>query len=56
MPTTSTIRDDLGAYTLAPTTGVGIEVINPVAQAENTFNLTKVPIGSQVLMVLPITK
>ncbi len=29
-----------GDYTLAPITGVGIEVINPVAQAANTFNRT----------------
>ena len=32
MPATSGIND------LAPTTGVGIEVVNPIAQAENSFN------------------
>lgn len=42
MPANISVRDDLGAFSLAPTTGVGIEVINPVAQAENTFNLTTV--------------
>ena len=42
MPATTTVRDALGDFSLAPTTGVGIEVINPVAQADNTFNLTKV--------------
>ena len=40
MPATTSVRDDLDAYSLAPTTGVGIEVINPVAQTENTFNQT----------------
>ena len=38
MPATTAVKDDLGAYSLAPTTGVGIEVINPIAQTENTFN------------------
>ena len=39
MPATTSVRDDLGAFSLAPTTGVGIEVVNPLAQAANTFNL-----------------
>ena len=34
MPATTAVKDDLGAYSLAPTTGVGIEVINPIAQTE----------------------
>jgi TonB-linked SusC/RagA family outer membrane protein len=42
MPPTTQVRDANGEFSLAPTTGVGIEVINPVAQAENTFNLTTV--------------
>tara|TARA_R110000787_G_scaffold120553_1_gene231513 strand:+ start:3908 stop:6979 length:3072 start_codon:yes stop_codon:yes gene_type:complete len=42
MPATTPVRDDLGAFSLAPTTGVGIEVVNPLAQAANTFNLGNV--------------
>ena len=38
MPATTSVKDDLGAYSLVPTTWVGIEVINPIAQTENTFN------------------
>lgn len=38
MPATAPVRDAYGDFSLAPTTGVGIEVINPVAQTENTFN------------------
>jgi len=37
---TFTVRDDNGDYTLSE--GTGAEVINPVAQIENTFNTTKV--------------
>jgi TonB-linked SusC/RagA family outer membrane protein len=40
MPATTSIRNTDGSLTYAPTTGVGIEVINPVAQVENTFNKT----------------
>ena len=39
MPSTTPVRDALGDFSLAPTTGVGIEVVNPLAQADNTFNL-----------------
>lgn len=42
MPATTPVYDNLGEFSLAPTTGVGIEVINPVAQADNTYNLTNV--------------
>jgi TonB-linked SusC/RagA family outer membrane protein len=38
MPANLTPKDTNGAYTLAPNTGVGIEVINPLAQTENTYN------------------
>ena len=40
MPANLTPRDANGNFTLAPNTGVGIEVINPLAQTENTFNKT----------------
>ena len=42
MPSNLTVRGDNGDFTLAPNTGVGIEVINPIAQAQNTYNKTKV--------------
>jgi TonB-linked SusC/RagA family outer membrane protein len=38
MPATTPVRNSDGSLAYAPTTGVGIEVINPVAQVENTFN------------------
>jgi TonB-linked SusC/RagA family outer membrane protein len=37
---TFTVRDEAGAYTLAE--GMGNEVINPVAQIENTYNRSRV--------------
>jgi TonB-linked SusC/RagA family outer membrane protein len=38
-PSTLTPRDANGDYTLVPsTTGFGIEIINPLAQIENTYN------------------
>lgn len=38
-PPTLSLRDQTGALSLVPNTpGLGIEVINPVAQIENTFN------------------
>ena len=38
-PATLTVKDQNGNYTLVPsTTGFGAEVINPLAQADNTFN------------------
>ncbi len=38
-PPTLSLRDESGALSLVPNTpGLGIEVINPVAQIENTFN------------------
>lgn len=40
MPATTAIRESNGSLSFAPTTGVGIEVVNPVAQVENTFNKT----------------
>ena len=40
MPATTPVRNADGSLTYAPTTGVGIEVINPVAQVETTFNKT----------------
>ncbi|MGB0880234.1 MAG: SusC/RagA family TonB-linked outer membrane protein [Polaribacter sp.] len=38
MPANLSVRDRNGEYTLAPNNGVGIEVINPLAQVENTYN------------------
>ncbi|QOD60881.1 TonB-dependent receptor [Polaribacter haliotis] len=40
MPANLTPRDANGDFTLAPNTGVGIEVINPLAQTQNSFNRT----------------
>lgn len=38
-PSTLSVYDDAGNYTLVPSTpGFGIEVINPLAQVENTYN------------------
>ncbi|MGB3774854.1 MAG: SusC/RagA family TonB-linked outer membrane protein, partial [Leeuwenhoekiella sp.] len=38
-PPTLPIRDDNGDYSLVPNTaGLGIEIINPLAQLENTYN------------------
>lgn len=38
-PSTLPVYDDNGAYSLVPSTaGYGIEVINPLAQIDNTFN------------------
>lgn len=38
-PSTLNVRDANGNYTLVPSTpGFGIEIINPLAQIENTFN------------------
>ena len=42
MPSNLTVRDANGDYTIAPNTGVGIEVVNPLAQAFNTYNISKV--------------
>ena len=42
MPANLTVRDANGGYTIAPNTGVGIEVINPIAQANDTYNKTRV--------------
>ena len=42
MPSNLTVRDANGDYTIAPNTGVGIEVVNPLAQAFNTYNIAKV--------------
>jgi TonB-linked SusC/RagA family outer membrane protein len=42
MPSNLSVRDVNGAYTIAPNTGVGIEVINPLAQTEDTYNKAKV--------------
>jgi TonB-linked SusC/RagA family outer membrane protein len=38
LPSTLTPRDSNGDFTLVPTTGLGIEIINPLAQINNTFN------------------
>lgn len=39
IPATLSPRDENGAYTLVPsTTGFGTEIINPLAQIENTYN------------------
>lgn len=38
LPSTLSPRDANGVYTLAPNTGLGIEIINPLAQIDNTFN------------------
>ncbi|MGJ8592499.1 MAG: SusC/RagA family TonB-linked outer membrane protein [Aquaticitalea sp.] len=38
LPPTLRPRDDSGNFTLAPNTGLGIEIINPLAQIDNTFN------------------
>jgi TonB-linked SusC/RagA family outer membrane protein len=38
LPPTLSALDDNGDFTLAPTTGLGIEIINPLAQIDNTFN------------------
>ncbi|NNK88472.1 MAG: TonB-dependent receptor [Flavobacteriaceae bacterium] len=40
MAPTFTVLDDMGNYTIAE--GLGNEVINPIAQIENTFNKTRV--------------
>ncbi len=38
-PPTQPVRDENGAYSLVPNTpGLGIEIINPLAQIENTYN------------------
>nr|WP_321228003.1 TonB-dependent receptor [uncultured Psychroserpens sp.] len=38
-PSTLSVFDDNGQYTLVPNTaGLGIEIINPLAQIENTYN------------------
>jgi TonB-linked SusC/RagA family outer membrane protein len=38
IPSTLSPYDSNGDYTLAPTTGLGIEIINPLAQIANTYN------------------
>ena len=38
MPSNLSIRDTDGNYTLAPNDGVGIEVINPLAQIQDSYN------------------
>ena len=38
IPSTLTPYDANGDFTLAPTTGLGIEIINPLAQIANTYN------------------
>ncbi len=40
MPSNIAIRDANGDYSFAPNTGVGIEVVNPLAQTENAYNRT----------------
>ncbi|WP_299667752.1 TonB-dependent receptor [uncultured Polaribacter sp.] len=42
MPANLSVRDANGDFTRAPNAGVGIEVINPIAQAETTFNQTRI--------------
>lgn len=38
IPSTLSPYDSNGDFTLAPTTGLGIEIINPLAQIANTYN------------------
>lgn len=38
LPSTITPLDTNGDYTLVPNTGLGIEIINPLAQINNTYN------------------
>lgn len=38
LPSTITPYNENGQYTLVPNTGLGIEIINPLAQIENTYN------------------
>ncbi|MEE4198396.1 MAG: TonB-dependent receptor [Bacteroidales bacterium] len=38
MPPTLPVYDESGEYTLAPVEGLGIEIINPLAQVANTYN------------------
>lgn len=38
MPPTLPVYDENGDYTLAPVDGLGIEIINPLAQVANTYN------------------
>ncbi|HKL07818.1 MAG TPA: TonB-dependent receptor [Bacteroidales bacterium] len=38
MPPTLPVYDETGNYTLAPVNGLGIEIINPLAQVANTYN------------------
>lgn len=38
IPSTLSPYDSNGDFTLAPTTGLGIEIINPLAQISNTYN------------------
>jgi TonB-linked SusC/RagA family outer membrane protein len=42
MPSNLTLRDADANYTLAPNDGVGIEVINPLAQIEDSYNKAQV--------------
>ncbi len=39
MPPTIPVRDANGDFSLPPTIGTGIEVANPLAQVDNTFNI-----------------
>ncbi|MFP9117219.1 SusC/RagA family TonB-linked outer membrane protein [Flavobacterium sp. RNTU_13] len=38
VPSTFTPYDANGDYTQVPTTGYGVELVNPIAQSDNTFN------------------
>ncbi|KIA98819.1 membrane protein [Flavobacterium sp. KMS] len=57
-PSTLPVRDQNGNYTLVPSTpGYGVEIINPLAQIENTYNDYKLKkLNGSVSLTYDVTK